>query len=429
MDLINTIADDWKDILIDDKLLDILKKIEKKDIDIMCPHPSLIFNFTHLTKFDDIKIVILGQDPYSTKDTANGLAFSSMTNISPSLKNIYKCLLNHKLINELPKTGNLTNWAKQGILLLNTCLTTELGKPLAHKKLWEEYTGLLIDKISAYKYNRGIDLLFMLWGKYAQTMEYYISTSECNILTWCHPSPLAQVKCKENSKFIHCDHFKIATDKFNINWDPLYEGSNYSNRIEKISTIVKTNKFTLDLDIDKWVDSVKYTNDKCVVFTDGSCHPNNKSKESKGGYAILFTSGQFKKYTMYGKLNTDVYYASNIRAEGICLIKIFEHIIEYNINIDHDIMTDSQFWIDMINKYIPSWIKKGIDFETKSNSDMTTLIWELYEKASIKCNINLIHVRSHNKNGWKDKEIGSYERFCYECNNIVDQMANYARLN
>jgi uracil-DNA glycosylase len=144
--------------------------------------------FNHCS-FDDVKVVIIGQDPYHGEGQANGLCFSVNNGIShpPSLINIFK-EISTDLGKEVPKSGNLERWAKQGVLLLNATLTVEANKAGSHqKKGWEKFTDTVIKEISDKKEN----IVFMLWGGYAKKKGAKIDSAKHNILSTGHPSPLS----------------------------------------------------------------------------------------------------------------------------------------------------------------------------------------------------------------------------------------------
>jgi ribonuclease HI len=182
-------------------------------------------------------------------------------------------------------------------------------------------------------------------------------------------------------------------------------------------------------------DILKFGNNNHIIFTDGGCHPNNKSIKSVGGYASIFLSGSLKNKCVYGNLMVDTIYASNIRAEGMAIIRAFEIIHENdeknNIeNKKHDwnkitLISDCEFWINMINLYMPRWDKQK--FKEKSNPDLTSRLWMIYKELSQKGDIILIHMKSHNKSGWKSFTEGTFERYCYDQNDYADILCTYAR--
>ena len=178
---------------------------------IILPPRELLFNAFNLTPFESVKVVILGQDPYykikQGISQAMGLSFSVPNGIKPppSLQNIFKEIERDLGINMPTQSGNLSVWAKQGVLLLNTILSVELNKPLSHKDFgWEIFTDKVI-KILSNKHDK---LVFMLWGNYAQSKKCLIDSNKHFILETTHPSPLAQ----KYKKFIGCGHFSKCNE-------------------------------------------------------------------------------------------------------------------------------------------------------------------------------------------------------------------------
>jgi ribonuclease HI len=165
-----------------------------------------------------------------------------------------------------------------------------------------------------------------------------------------------------------------------------------------------------------------------IAFTDGSCYPNNKSNLSRGGYAAVFVSGEFDDKCIYGNLDISIEHASNIRAEGMAIIRVLEIVRDCEEKWDKlTIVTDCEFWINMLTKYIPKW-KKGA-FNEKANPDMTKKIWIAYNEVKEKGIVKLMHMRSHNKDGWNKFPDGTFEKYCFEQNDYVDKMCGYARIN
>lgn len=156
---------------------------------IIYPAKEHIFQALNECSYEDCKVVILGQDPYHQPGQAHGLSFSVLpgVKIPPSLRNIYK-ELNSDLGVEVPTSGYLNNWAKQGILLLNTVLTVREGEPNSHKnKGWELFTNTILSKLNQHKR----PIIFVLWGKHAQAKEELITSDHHVILKAHHPSPLS----------------------------------------------------------------------------------------------------------------------------------------------------------------------------------------------------------------------------------------------
>ena len=186
------------------------------------PSHRHIFSFTNYCKPSDIKIVILGQDPYYNvfynkneklhNPVATGLAFSikKECKITPSLHSIYKNLQKYSHVDNVPSHGDLSGWAYQGILLLNTALTVEKDKPASHADLWEEFINDFLRKISR-KY---LNLIFVLWGGHALNKKKYISYADKHhFIISSHPSPLSvNKKLKTYESFENTDHFGKIND-------------------------------------------------------------------------------------------------------------------------------------------------------------------------------------------------------------------------
>ena len=152
------------------------------------PKQEDLFNAFKYTKYEDVKVVILGQDPYHEIGQAHGLAFSVLEGVKfpPSLKNIFK-ELNSDLAIKIPKSGNLTKWANEGVLLLNTVLSVESGKAGSHQnKGWESFTDKIIEVLN----KREKPIIFVLWGNYAKSKKKLIGNNHI-ILEAAHPSPLS----------------------------------------------------------------------------------------------------------------------------------------------------------------------------------------------------------------------------------------------
>jgi len=197
------------------KLIDFVKY--EYTSNVIYPPGPLIFNAFNQTPLDQVKVVILGQDPYHGQGQAHGLAFSVQDGVPlpPSLKNIFKEIKTDLGI-DLPSSGNLTRWAEQGVFLLNSVLTVKQSTPGSHsKKGWETFTDSVIKVLSENKEH----LVFLLWGNYAISKESLIDEEKHLILKSPHPSPFSA-----DRGFFGCKHFSktnVYLNKNNIstiNW-------------------------------------------------------------------------------------------------------------------------------------------------------------------------------------------------------------------
>jgi uracil-DNA glycosylase len=204
------IEESWQKCLNQEFGLDYFQNImvfisEERKKNIIYPDKNKIFSAFNLTPFNKVKVVIIGQDPYHGVGQANGLCFSVNDEIKkpPSLMNIFKEIKND-IGTEIPISGNLEHWAKQGVFLLNSCLTVKHQKPASHKKIgWEQFTDATIKTISDNK--KGV--IFLLWGKFAQEKAHLIDEKKHHVLKSVHPSPLSAY-----NGFFGCKHFSKTNE-------------------------------------------------------------------------------------------------------------------------------------------------------------------------------------------------------------------------
>ena len=216
------IESSWKQMLADEfeqpYFKDLAKTVRHSYLSqTIFPAPKNIFNAFTLCPFNQVKVVILGQDPYHGIGQAHGLSFSVPEGIKtpPSLQNIYK-EIKADLGIEIPESGNLERWATEGVLLLNATLTVEAGKAGSHQGLgWEQFTDAVIKKISHEKEH----IVFLLWGNFARSKAALIDTEKHLVLEAPHPSPFSA-----HSGFFGCKHFSKANNYLTeheeapINW-------------------------------------------------------------------------------------------------------------------------------------------------------------------------------------------------------------------
>ena len=191
---------------------------EKRAGQLIYPPADSIFRAMNITPFDRVKVIILGQDPYHGEGQAQGLSFSVPNGvpIPPSLKNIYKELIEDVNIRQ-PMSGDLTSWAKQGVLLLNSTLTVRAGQAGSHqKKGWEQFTNTIISKLSTDRQG----LVFLLWGAYARAKKELIDQSVHFILESAHPSPFsAHTGFLGSKQFSKTNELLLSMNKTPIDWE------------------------------------------------------------------------------------------------------------------------------------------------------------------------------------------------------------------
>ncbi|MGM0525215.1 MAG: uracil-DNA glycosylase [Pseudomonadota bacterium] len=201
----------WKPLLHEEKqksyFVELLQRVEESRQQVtVYPAPEDVFNALKLVDPEQVKVVILGQDPYHGPGQAHGLSFSVKPGVKlpPSLRNILKAIQIDYPDSQPPQNGDLTRWAEQGVLLLNTVLTVEQSKAHSHAKWgWETFTDTVIQKLA----DKHQHIVFMLWGAHAQKKAGLIDGSKHCILKTVHPSPLSA-----HRGFFDAHHFRKAND-------------------------------------------------------------------------------------------------------------------------------------------------------------------------------------------------------------------------
>lgn len=395
LDVTKGISTKWIEILFHNNVKRFFPKIIKKieeDKNILCPQLPDIFNFARYTDIDDIKVIFIEHAPHHTFNkqgnrTAHGLAYSAINNSIPSsLQNIYKCLhanglikhqLNksivvNKLCNNSKGTGqlyyaNTINWALQGILLMNMSLTTKRSTPEAHLGAWKQYVNGVLKLICAYKEQKKTPLTICLWGITSQKLAPMFKKYKDNIvLEFAHPLSSKGVD------FTKCNHFKLITEKYGINWEPVRH---------------------------------------IVAFTDGACS-NNGRKNAKSSWGLVYKN--FKCKNEEGKYCTALSgltngKQTNNRGELIAVIVAIEKVIKSRLNAKLSIFTDSMYVIGL---------SKGN--KAVANKDLYVLLME----AKAKCKyLKFYHVKGHKK---EPSDIKSFEWFTWNGNRIADKLATDA---
>lgn len=216
------LKNDWKELLQEEFKKDYYLKIReflKREYKTKTIYPDMydIFNALHYTPYEKVKVVILGQDPYHGPNQAHGLSFSVKPGVAipPSLMNIYK-ELQSDLKCYIPNNGYLKKWTDQGVLLLNTVLTVRAGQPNSHRGIgWEIFTDRIIQLLN----DRKDPIVFILWGKNAQSKRKMIHNPKHFIVQSVHPSPLSANRGFFGSKpFSKVNHFLRSSGKEPIDW-------------------------------------------------------------------------------------------------------------------------------------------------------------------------------------------------------------------
>ena len=220
-DLISYLDPSWQELLKDElnsqNFANIIKFLNSQTA-VIYPPKDLIFNAFNLCKIENLKVIIVAQDPYHNPQEAMGLAFSvpQGVRIPPSLKNIFKELIDDINSNILVnRSSDLSDWARQGVLLLNSALTVEKNRPASHAKIgWQGFINGVI-KIINLRFNHCV---FMLWGNHAKALSPLIDPNSHLILQAAHPSPLARGAFFGSRHFSKCNEYLLAHSKTPIKW-------------------------------------------------------------------------------------------------------------------------------------------------------------------------------------------------------------------
>ena len=390
------------------------KLIETCDESRITPSICNIMQWAKYSDINQVKIVILGQDPYPAKGDANGLAFSTGASKCPkSLSVIYRCLKQTGCVSEIPNIFTLTNWAKQGVLLLNTALTTEIGArgKTRHFLLWKEFVDNIIKCVASIDN----EIIWMLWGSHAQS-KCKLITGRHIIYKTAHPSPLAQNRITNpTQQFINCTHFIDANDVLEeekqqpIIWDPVIHH---------------------------------------VVYTDGSANLRlgklkKAHKGSIAGWAYYITKGPLKQLQDSGLVKTrekiriavkdsdgnivpTLYtgYPTSIRAEGIAIIKALAAIVNHKPRYEGIITlkTDCKFWYDVIMTY--KWMDTSKKIDDKKNRDIINKLRELHTKIVNEIGeLEIVHIKASHNIASEPDEGDEPAYSDYHANDLVDKMA------
>lgn len=219
--LISYLDPEWQELLKDElnsqNFANIIKFLNSQTA-VIYPPKDLIFNAFNLCKIENLKVIIVAQDPYHNPQEAMGLAFSvpQGVRIPPSLKNIFKELIDDINSNILVnRSSDLSDWARQGVLLLNSALTVEKNRPVSHAKIgWQGFINGVI-KIINLRFNHCV---FMLWGNHAKALSPLIDPNSHLILQAAHPSPLARGAFFGSRHFSKCNEYLLAHSKTPIKW-------------------------------------------------------------------------------------------------------------------------------------------------------------------------------------------------------------------
>ena len=411
----------WKKVILSDKIKPEFKKcLQQIDQDLinkgvtksniannginmyLRPNIENTLEAFKMSSLKDLKAIVVGQDPYPKAKHAHGLSFSSMHTTTPeSVKAIFKCMVHNKHINSTPDNGDLTAWARQGILLLNVYLTrtpeihngaviNDGSKNKANLHIfWGKFTLKLLEYLSGDVFKNATikmnhEVFVLLWGGHAQKCRKYIDEdiserqNKFTVLEWGHPSPLNRANQDSNNakNFLYCDHFRKISMKHTIDWN-----------MDNTKSVIR-----------------QRTN--IAVFTDGGCTGNGKDS-AMAAYGVYFP-GKFMEQTTaimtdvklskivpnrileFDEINESILVTTtftkrtNQRAELMATIMTFKYLYENWGSITDKYEVSKIIFVTDSLRYVISWLgtriwtvyEKNKDFKNIPNSDMVKLLQE-----------------------------------------------------
>lgn len=212
---------DWCNIIDFNELQVVLGKLNTLNPELLCPHPNYVFKAFSLCPYENLKVVFLGQDPYPQKGVATGIAFGNWEHtpkdkISPSLEVLKECCINYEIPHSYIEFDNtLESWAKQGVLMLNSALTCQVNNTGSHTMIWRKFIATILKNLSYRK----CGIVYVLFGKQAQTFEPYINSRFNNIVRVEHPAYYARIqKTMPHKVFKDIDNLLIGKYSESIKW-------------------------------------------------------------------------------------------------------------------------------------------------------------------------------------------------------------------
>jgi uracil-DNA glycosylase len=366
----------------------------------IAPQYCDIFRAFVLCPIECAKICIIGNEPCSSvsidsKPIANGLAFSTSSKMLPTTKVMFASLVHSKLIAEMPKNGDLTNWARQGVLLLNSSLTAVVGETAAHASIWAKYTAQLITELKKYP------IIFICFGTHARN-----SVGEHPHLYWAYPTSNSQTFIN-NDTFMKANLMLRERGEKEINWDTRAV-------IEKAAVIP---------DI---------TPKQLYIFTDGAATKNGR-ENCRASYAYYIcdysannriVAYEVKKADLVppSTIPGEKYSSSNNRGELMAIMMALKYIADEKIRTDSiTIVSDSEYSINCITKWAPNWYKDPIkhSLSEKKNLDLIKPALD-YLREVRQCNsVSFRHIKSHTK---APADKVSFEWFLWNGNDTADKL-------
>jgi uracil-DNA glycosylase len=369
----------------------------------IAPQYCDIFRAFVLCPIERAKICIIGNEPYSSvgidgKPIANGLAFSTSSKMLPTTKAMFASLIHAKLIAEMPKNGDLTNWARQGVLLLNSSLTAVIGETAAHASIWAKYIAQLIADLKKRP------IIFICFGTHARNL-----IGEHPHLYWAYPTSNLQTFIN-NDTFMKANLMLHERCEKEINWDT--------------RAVIEKTIITLGEDI---------TPKQLYVFTDGAATKNGREncRASYAYYICEYSANTVdNSKTIINKADLvppstipgEKYSSSNNRGELMAIMMALKYIADEKFRTDSIIVvSDSEYSINCITKWAPNWYKDPIkhSLSEKKNLDLIKPALDYLREVRQHNSVSFRHIKSHTK---APADKVSFEWFLWNGNDTADKL-------
>lgn len=371
----------WSEIINIAEVEKILNSINGLDY---TPTRENVLNAFRYTNPEDLKIIIIGQDPYPTRGDADGLCFSSNAKKVPaSLKKILECAIDNTDISTI-NSYSLISWAIQGVLMLNSSLTTVVGESGSHKALWKNWIGDSIKSICRSKKN----LVFMLWGNDARSLSNLMDGH--TVYEWTHPSPICDNRLPEDEKFIRCDHFSNTNHL--VRWN---------------------------------------ISDTVYAFSDGAAIKNGKPG-ARASYAAVLTGYLFSATKIYGEVKHHEYIdvdtvnagvsiaPTNNRGELLGIINCLYACLICHIVGSIIIISDSNIYVKLLSSGYKKHVDNGTEGSLKNN-DLLSIAWKIMGEIKGK-----VIIKFHPSHGTSPLDGSATSKLYFEGNKEADRLASLA---
>ena len=423
--MFDSVKPKWKELLfhkdVRPVLVDCLKLMEEEcpDLSVISPPVELIFAAFSYFDVDELRVIVIGQDPYPRDAVGLSFATSRTGSVPASLRNIRVCLERDGWVD-----ADILDWPRQGVLLLNKFLSIDSTQPKTRHKFWVKFTELVIRRVIMYHYRKyGRKIPILMWGDIAKIdslPEYAMP------LYWGHPSPAANHNQRDGpTHFKYCDHFMLVNQYLkSAGLSEIIWGRERLGYI-KSPEVKLQNEISLDTP-----QRNKKEKKPAFVFVDGGCSGNGKA-HAIASYAYYFPEKYMDRENAIVEKHSgivphaDGYKPTNNRGELLAMILALERILlEKELVSSILVVPDSTYSMNIVTDWLPKWYKTDATFSHRKNPDYLIRTWKVLEALKPLVPV-AVHQDSHGKTApKKDKNFvtGGADYENYTGNKIVDSM-------